>query len=352
MEERTIIKSFTDLMVWQESHKLILLIYKITKKFPKEELFGLTNQMRRAGVSITSNIAEGFSRQSFKEKLQFYYMALGSLTEVQNQFLIAKDLKYLDQIEFREAIGQITSVHKLLNAFIKKSKLILSSNPNSKFQIPNSSNKGFTLIELLISLSILVVVILSAVGIYINIIGTRSKSLGQLNLQEDGQYIMSLIVKDIRANKIDYDEYGDSDEKDCGIINVSTLKVGDNTSSRVAKLCLLDFSATPNKIRYKRCLDPNNANRGVLKICRGVDCTTNDCPSTGDTYQTITMANLGVERLDFYINPFTNPFTAGSITYIHPRVTIILKLKSLIEKPGEKQIILEQTVPQRYELKK
>ncbi len=216
--------------------------------------------------------------------------------------------------------------------------------------IPNSNAKGFTLIELLISLSILVVVILSAVGIYINIIGTRSKSLGQLNLQEDGQYIMSLIVKDIRANKIDYNSYDTGNG--CGIIDTGTKKVGDDTSSRVAKLCLLDFSATPNKIRYKRCLDPNNANRGVLKICRGISCTTNDCPSTGDDYQTITMANLGVERLDFYINPATNPFTAGSVIYTHPRVTIILKLKSLIEKPGEKQIILEQTVPQRHELKK
>lgn len=116
------IKSFTGLQVWQEAHKLVLMVYKLTKKFPKEELFSLTNQIRRAAISITSNIAEGFSRQGYKEKLQFYYMALGSLTELQNQLLIAKDLGYLNQAEFVGTVKQIISVHKLLNAFITKTK--------------------------------------------------------------------------------------------------------------------------------------------------------------------------------------------------------------------------------------
>ena len=116
------IQSFTDLLVWQESHKLVLMIYQATKNFPKEELFGLTSQLRRAVVSITSNIAEGFSRQGYKEKLQFYYMALGSLTESQNQLLIAKDLNYLEQIEFNKIAEQSISVHKLLNGFVAKTK--------------------------------------------------------------------------------------------------------------------------------------------------------------------------------------------------------------------------------------
>ena len=116
------IQSFTDLLVWQESHKLVLMIYQATKNFPKEELFGLTSQLRRAAVSITSNIAEGFSRQGYKEKLQFYYMALGSLTESQNQLLIAKDLNYLEQIEFNKIAKQTISVHKLLNGLIVKIK--------------------------------------------------------------------------------------------------------------------------------------------------------------------------------------------------------------------------------------
>ena len=73
------IKEFTDLIVWQKGHKLVLTVYLVTKKFPREELFGLSSQMRRAGVSITSNIAEGFGRKGFKEKIQFYYLAKGSL---------------------------------------------------------------------------------------------------------------------------------------------------------------------------------------------------------------------------------------------------------------------------------
>ena len=102
MENNTKIKSFADLQVWQEAHNLVLLAYQVTKKFPKEELFSLTNQIRRAAVSITSNIAEGFTRQSYKEKQQFYYMSLGSLAELQNQILIVKDLGYINQTEFNK----------------------------------------------------------------------------------------------------------------------------------------------------------------------------------------------------------------------------------------------------------
>ena len=116
------IKSFTDLSVWQEGHKLVIMVYRVTKEFPKEELFSLTNQIRRAVVSITSNIAEGFSRQGYKEKLQFYYISLGSLTEVQDQLLIAKDLNYLAPTDFDKLVKQVISVHKLLNAFISKTK--------------------------------------------------------------------------------------------------------------------------------------------------------------------------------------------------------------------------------------
>jgi len=116
------IKSFTDLKAWQEGHKLVLTIYKITKKFPKEEQFGLTNQLRKAVVSFTSNIAEGFSRNSYKEKAQFYYMALGSLTEAQNQLLIAKDLNYLTEEKFKNIAEKTVIINKITNGLIKKSK--------------------------------------------------------------------------------------------------------------------------------------------------------------------------------------------------------------------------------------
>lgn len=118
MAENTI-KSFTDLRAWQEGHKLVLAIYDITKIFPKDERFGLTNQIQRAVVSITSNIAEGFSRNSSKEKIQFYAIARGSLTEVQNQLLIARDIKYIESKVFDSLANQSVLVSKILNGLIK-----------------------------------------------------------------------------------------------------------------------------------------------------------------------------------------------------------------------------------------
>lgn len=119
------IKSFTDLRAWQEGHKLVLMIYDITKHFPREEIFGLTNQLRRAIVSFTSNIAEGFSRQSYKEKAQFYSMALGSLTEVQNQLLVAKDINYISQEDFNKIAKQTIEVSKITNGLIKSSRTLI-----------------------------------------------------------------------------------------------------------------------------------------------------------------------------------------------------------------------------------
>lgn len=123
MEDK--IKSFTDLNAWKEGHKLVLLIYKITKVFSREEMFGITNQIRRAAVSITSNLAEGFSRNTYKDKVQFYCMSLGSLTELQNQLLITKDVHYLTREEFDNAAKQSVVVSKLINGLIKSSKAII-----------------------------------------------------------------------------------------------------------------------------------------------------------------------------------------------------------------------------------
>ena len=119
------LRSFTDLNAWREGHKLVIEVYKITKNFPNDEIFGLVSQLRRAAVSITSNIAEGFSRNSYKEKLNFYSMALGSLTEVQNQLLIAKDIKYISDDQFKELADQTVTVSKLINGLIKSTKTII-----------------------------------------------------------------------------------------------------------------------------------------------------------------------------------------------------------------------------------
>ncbi len=120
------IKKFTDLVVWQEGHKLVILIYDITKKFPKEERYSLTDQMRRAATSVTSNIAEGFGRQGYKEKIQFYHLALGSLTELENQIFIARDVMYLNSSDFEILMNKASDAHRLLNGIIKKSKEYLN----------------------------------------------------------------------------------------------------------------------------------------------------------------------------------------------------------------------------------
>ncbi len=116
------IRSFTDLIVWQEGHKLVILVYMTTKKFPREELYSLTDQMRRAVSSITANIAEGFGRQTYKEKLQYYFQAQGSLTELKNFILIAKDVGYLEENDFKKLADQSNLTHQLLQGFIKKTR--------------------------------------------------------------------------------------------------------------------------------------------------------------------------------------------------------------------------------------
>lgn len=120
MEELGKIRNFTDLVVWQEGHRLALLIYRRTKKFPKVEQFGLVSQMQRAAVSVTSNVAEGFGRRSAKEKRQFYYIASGSLTELQNQVLLSRDLGYINIQEYHEIDALIFPVSRMLYGLIAK----------------------------------------------------------------------------------------------------------------------------------------------------------------------------------------------------------------------------------------
>lgn len=116
------IESFTDLICWKESHKLVLQIYHITASFPKPEKYGLVDQLRRSVVSVTSNIAEGFSRRGSGEKIHFYYLSKSSLTELQNQLIIARDIKYINEKQFSEIFAQSVVSHKLINAFISSAK--------------------------------------------------------------------------------------------------------------------------------------------------------------------------------------------------------------------------------------
>lgn len=125
-------KDFRELIIWQRAHELALTIYRITDTFPSNEQFGLANQMRRAAVSVSSNIAEGFERNTAKDFSHFLIIARGSLAEVTAQLLLAKDLAYLTPDECERTILSIKELHKMLNAFkqsLTKKGLVHTSTP-------------------------------------------------------------------------------------------------------------------------------------------------------------------------------------------------------------------------------
>jgi len=120
------IQSFEDLTVWQKSHALALEIYKITKHFPSEEKFGLVSQMRRASVSVAANIAEGFKRRGKRDKINFYNISQGSLTELDYYLILVKDLKYLDSDSVGKLKLVVDEVGKMLNGLISAIELSLT----------------------------------------------------------------------------------------------------------------------------------------------------------------------------------------------------------------------------------
>jgi four helix bundle protein len=109
-------KSYKDLLVWQKAMDLVVETYQLSKMFPKEELYALTNQVRRAAVSVPSNIAEGQARQSKAEFRNFLSIAQGSLAEVETQLLIAQRLNYLTEAELQKAMQLREEVSKMLVA--------------------------------------------------------------------------------------------------------------------------------------------------------------------------------------------------------------------------------------------
>ena len=113
-------KSFKDLIVWQKAYRLVLEIYKITKTFPKSETYGLVQQIRRAAISIPSNIAEGFNRFHNKEYRQFLYIALGSCAELETQIEIATELNYINEDNKKIILEKINHESRMITNLIKK----------------------------------------------------------------------------------------------------------------------------------------------------------------------------------------------------------------------------------------
>lgn len=115
------VKTHKDLKIWKRGLELVTDIYKLTKKFPKEEMYGLSSQMRRAAISYPSNIAEGAARSSKSEYIRFVYIALGSLSELETQVIISKNLGYTSDIE--KLLNEIEILRKMTLNFIKHLKM-------------------------------------------------------------------------------------------------------------------------------------------------------------------------------------------------------------------------------------
>lgn len=115
-------RDFRDLIVWKTSHRLTLKIYQVTSNFPKQELFGLTVQMRRSACSISSNIAEGCGQNTQLQLSKFLNYATGSASELEYQILLSKDLKYIDNQVFKDLTHQITQIKKMLFSLISTIK--------------------------------------------------------------------------------------------------------------------------------------------------------------------------------------------------------------------------------------
>jgi len=112
------VKDFSELNVWKEAKRMVVDIYKLTKKFPHEEMYGLTNQIRRSATSVCANIAEGFSRFHAKDKIRFYYQARGSISESKSHVFIAKDLGYIEGDIADKLLIDFESVKMMLNGMI------------------------------------------------------------------------------------------------------------------------------------------------------------------------------------------------------------------------------------------
>ena len=115
-------ETFQNLKVWQVAHKLVLEIYNITKQFPDNERFRLTDQICRSAISIAANIAEGKGRNTLKEYIQFLYNARGSLEETKYHLILSKDLGYINENKFKELIAGYNQVGKMLNGLINSLK--------------------------------------------------------------------------------------------------------------------------------------------------------------------------------------------------------------------------------------
>jgi four helix bundle protein len=115
-------RDFKELKVWQKSHQLTLALYKMTASFPREEIYGLTSQIRRSCSSVPANIAEGCGRNGKAEFARFLHIAMGSASELEYHLLLARDLELLNAVDYECSAQEVSEVKRMLTAFIKKLK--------------------------------------------------------------------------------------------------------------------------------------------------------------------------------------------------------------------------------------
>src|SRR3989344_2345340 len=167
------LKSFKDLSVWQKALDLTAVLYEVTEKFPDSELYGLTSQMRRAAISISSNLAEGFKRNHIKEKVQFYNIAYGSAAELESQIEVAKKINFLRESDHGRLVGMISEVSKMLEGLIQS---VRRNALNSKSYILNSDQRG---IAALVTVMTITLFLISVAFLVANV--SRSSVAGQAN---------------------------------------------------------------------------------------------------------------------------------------------------------------------------
>ena len=130
--------SFESVVAWQKAHAFTLLVYRLTREFPKDEMFGLTSQFRRAAVSIEANIAEGYKKLSKADKLRFLNISEGSLAECRNYVILARDLEYIDVRQYEELFNALEETSKLLTSYCKG--IINNNGLQEDLLIPQNEN--------------------------------------------------------------------------------------------------------------------------------------------------------------------------------------------------------------------
>lgn len=188
--ETTKLSSFRNLSVWRKAGDLAVLIYSATEKFPKSELYGLTSQMRRAAVSISSNLAEGWKRIHKKEKMQFYSVAHGSAAELESQIEIARRLGFLADDEYGKSLSLTEEVSKMINGLIKSLTSRLSLlNPQA----------GFTLVEVIVAIALFSVVVSIAAGGFVTALRSQRQVAALIAADNNVSLVLEQMARELRT---------------------------------------------------------------------------------------------------------------------------------------------------------